>query len=220
MKKLVIFDFDGTLVDTITDVGICFNEALRQNGLPQHPLERFGSFAGGNLETVVSKMLQPGQVTEENITRVKTVYRGLYLDSDKPNTKPYPGIMPLLDELKKNGFLLAVNSNKGQALLDDMVGKMFPAGFFDAVVGYQEERPSKPDPYGVELICRVCGCTLADAVYVGDGKSDLDTAANAGIPCVFVLWGQGSPADRADSRAAARAEDSGQLRELLLHGLS
>ena len=213
MKKLFIFDFDGTVVDTITDVGLCFNEALRQNDLPQHPLKRFDSFVGGNLETVVSRMLPPDAVTEENITRVKTIYRSLYLASTKPNTKPYPGLMELLAELKAAGALLAVNSNKGQQLLDDMVEKTFPAGFFDAVVGYREDCPSKPDPYGVNLICEICGCT--DAVYIGDGKSDLDTAENAGIPCVFVLWGQGTEEDRKDPRAEARAADAAELRNIL-----
>lgn len=219
MRKLVIFDFDGTAVDTITDVGICFNEALRRNRLPQHPLEAFGRFAGGNLETVVSRMLPPDAVTEENITRVKTVYRQLYLNSDKPNTRPYPGIMELLQELKDAGFYVAVNSNKGQQLLDDMVAKMFPIGFFDAVVGYLESRPSKPDPWGVDLICQTCGCTRADAVYIGDGSSDIATAENAGIPCIFVRWGQGSAADWNDPRIALRVEDAAQLRTALLSGL-
>lgn len=216
MRKLIIFDFDGTAVDTITDVGICFNEALRLNRFPQHPLENFGRFAGGNLETVVSRMLPQDQVTDENITRVKTVYRELYLNSTKPNTKPYPGMMELMDSLKLAGFKLTINSNKGQALLDDMVEKMFPTGYFDSVVGYLEDRPSKPDPYGVDMICRVCGCTREDAIYIGDGKSDINTAANAGIPCVFVRWGQGSEADWEDSRIFARVETVQQLRQVLM----
>lgn len=216
MKKLIIFDFDGTLVDTITDVGICFNEALRKNDFPQHPLERFGSFAGGNLETVVSKMLPSDRITEENITKVKTLYRTLYLNSDKPNTKPYPGIIQLLNELKENGFSLAVNSNKGQELLDDMVSKMFPTSFFSSVIGYHESRPSKPDAYGVNLICEQSSCTLTDAVYVGDGKSDLDTAENAGIPCLFVLWGQSSEETKKDPRATARVQNAEELRSWLL----
>ena len=194
-KGLLIFDFDGTIVDTITDVGICFNEALRDCGLPTHPLKNFGRFAGGNLETVVSRLLPPNQVTEANITRVKTRYRELYLRSEKPNTRPYPGIWELLQSLKSEGFRLAVNSNKGQALLDDMVEKMFPEHFFDSVVGYLESRPSKPDPCGVEVIAQACGCGKKRAVYVGDGISDVRTAINAGIPCIFVTWGQGDKAD-------------------------
>lgn len=216
MNRLIIWDFDGTAVDTITDVAISFNEALRSNGFPEHPIKAFDRFVGGDLETVVSRMLPQGQITEDNITRVKTLYRKLYLASDKPNTKPYPGMMELMCELKEKGYRQAINSNKGQMLLDDMVSRMFPQGFFDAVVGYEESRPSKPDPYGVRMICQGCKMDISDAVYIGDGKSDIATAANAGIPCVFVTWGQGKPEDRNDVRIACVVENSDQLRSALL----
>lgn len=216
MNRLVIWDFDGTAVDTITDVALSFNEALRSNGFPEHPLRAFDRFVGGDLETVVSRMLPHGQITEDNIVQVKTLYRKIYLASDKPNTKPYPGVMELMCELKEKGYRQAINSNKGQVLLDDMVSRMFPLGFFDAVVGYEESRPSKPDPYGVQMICQHCEMDIVDAVYIGDGKSDIATAANASIPCVFVTWGQGKPEDRNDVRIACVVENSDQLRNALL----
>jgi len=214
--KLVIFDFDGTLVDTITDVGLCFNEALRQNGFPEHPLENFVQFVGGDLETVVSRMLPQKKVTNENITNVKTVYRKLYLTSPKPNTKPYPGMMQLLDALKEKDVRIAINSNKGQLLLDDMTAKLFPENYFDAVVGYSEDRPSKPDPYGVQMILDICACHREESVYVGDGRSDIDTAVNAGIPCVFVNWGQGTPQDKTDKRIFHSVDTAACLSDLLL----
>ena len=113
------------------------------------------------------------------------------MNSRKTNTRPYPGMWKLLHNLKMQGFLLAVNSNKGQILLDDMVARLFPQGLFDSVVGYLETRPSKPDPYGVAMIAQECGCGVDQAIYIGDGISDVQTAINAGIPCVFVTWGQG-----------------------------
>lgn len=216
MRKLVIFDFDGTLVDTITDVGICFNAALRQNNLPQHPLDAFGRFAGGNLETVISKMLPPDQITPENIDRVKVVYRKLYLESNKPNTKPYNGVLELLDILKNNGYYIAINSNKGQILLDDMVQKIFPPHYFDAVIGYDETRPSKPDPYGIDMICCACGLKRKDAIYVGDGSSDIATAMAAEIPCVFVTWGQGSAEDQLNPHISYIATTVDELQHILL----
>lgn len=215
MRKLVIFDFDGTLVDTVTDVALCFNTALAQCGYPQHPLAAFDRFVGGNLETVVSRMLPPQRCTQADIDAVKTVYRTRYLQSEKPNTRPYPGILELLTALKAEGFWLAVNSNKGQQLLDDMVDKLFPPAFFDAVVGYQEDRPSKPDPWGVDEICRRCGCSRFDAVYVGDGGSDIATAAAAGVPCVYVTWGQGSEETRRDPRIARTVADAAALEQAL-----
>ena len=215
MKKLIIWDFDGTLVDTLTDVALCFNEALRQTGFPQHPLAAFSGFVGGNLETVVSRMLPADKVNEENITRVKTVYRELYLTSDKPNTAPYEGVMALLYLLKQQGAALAINSNKGQALLDDMVEKIFPAGWFDAVVGYVEGVPSKPNPDGVFQICKTCQVPIEQALYIGDGASDLQTAQNAGVPCILVAWGQGTEKDRHDPRIYRCVQTVKELEQLL-----
>jgi phosphoglycolate phosphatase len=198
MRTLAIFDFDGTLVDTITDVALCFNRALAQNGYPQHPLKAFDNFVGGNLETVVSRMLPPNRNTQADINIVKTTYRTLYQADSKPNTKPYPGVMELLDVLHTQGVTLTVNTNKGQDLTDTLIRRLFPEGQFRAVVGYREEYPSKPDPYGINNICNLCGKKVADAIYIGDGRSDIETARNAGIPCVLVGWGQAKPADLAD----------------------
>ena len=214
MRKLIIFDFDGTLVNTVTDVAICFNKALEACGFPTHPIAAYDRFVGGNLETVVSRMLPADARASENIDRVKTLYRQLYLQSEKPNTKPYPGMTELLAELKTMGYRIAVNSNKGQLLLEDTVGKMFPPSYFDTVVGYVEDKPSKPNPYGVDEICRLCGCLREEAIYVGDGESDLATAANAGIPCVFVTWGQGDQLLAHDPRVYKTASSMEELGDL------
>lgn len=203
MKKLVIFDFDGTLVDTITDVAICFNGALAACGQPGHSLKAFDNFVGGNLETVVSRMLPPAAKEDAKIIdQVKTAYRERYLASDKPNTKPYLGVMEMIAMVQSSGAKLAVHTNKGQQLTDALVAKLFPDVPFCAVVGYDDTRPSKPDPDGVIRICQAAHCTLDEAIYVGDGKTDLDTAANAGIPCVLAAWGQTKPEDITDPRVA------------------
>ena len=191
MYKLVIFDFDGTLADTVEDVALCFNEALNQCGFPMHTIEEICDLVGGNLEVIISKLLPSRQASTENIDRVKKLYREIYYKSPKRNTHLYPGIMELLQELKKRNVQLAVNSNKGQDLLEQMVEKMFPEGIFDVVVGYSEKYPPKPDPCGVDMILEKCSCTAAETVYIGDGMSDIKTAQNAGVACIFVAWGQG-----------------------------
>ncbi len=191
MINLAIFDFDGTIVNTITDVALCFNQSLKENGFPEHPLEAFDGFVGGNLETVVSRMLPADSVTDENIDLVKLRYREIYSSSKKENTLPYEGVMDLLNKMKEDGWKLAINSNKGQKLLDDLTVELFPEGMFDSVVGYLETRPSKPDRYGVDLICKECNSKIENAIYIGDGMSDVKTAINAGIPCIFTEWGQG-----------------------------
>lgn len=218
MKKLIIFDFDGTLVDTITDVAISFNAALEAHGFPQYPIEAYSRFVGGNLETIISRLLPKGENTSANVDGVKKTYRTVYKNSSKPHTRPYPGMVELLCELKQKGYTLAVNSNKGQELLEDMVAKTFPPGMFDAVVGYLESRPSKPDPFGVDMICQACKMKRDDAVYVGDGASDIKTAENAGIPCVFVTWGQGTEQDRNNPYIWQLIQTEKQLREALMDG--
>jgi len=93
MRKLLIFDCDGTLVDTVKDVAICFNGALEYYGFPTYPIDDYGGIVGGNLETIVTRLLPENARTTENVEKVKTKYRALYSASDKPNTKPFEGIV-------------------------------------------------------------------------------------------------------------------------------
>lgn len=200
MRKLAIFDLDGTLVDSMTDVAICFNEALSQCGFSEHPIEDYAKFVGGNLEQVVARLLPTCSLRDENIQRVKTLYREIYLHSPKPNTKPYPGIYSLLDGLAQRGRMFAVNTNKSQALTDEIIKTLFINYDFIDVVGYREDIPSKPDPYGVNMILSKVQTLPAEAMYIGDGASDIETAWAAGVPMVLVTWGQGTAADKGDER--------------------
>lgn len=206
MRDLVIFDCDGTLVDTLYDVGLCFNEALARHGFPSYPLEEYGGFVGGNLEQIVSGLLPDDARAPENITAVKETYRELYRASPKPHTLPYEGIPQLLEELRGRGCILAVNTNKGQALADALLEKLFPDHPFEVIVGYEESRPSKPDAFGVRMICDAVGAGIERAVYVGDGESDRLTALNAQVPFVLVSWGQGDDSLRDAEGVAAVAE--------------
>lgn len=199
MRTLAIFDFDGTLVNTITDVALCFNRALELNGYPVHSVEKFDNFVGGNLETVVSRMLPPERCSAKDVDIVKKCYRELYQLHMKPNTKPYPGIIELLASLSEIDVALAINTNKGQDLTDCLVEKFFSSIQFSAVIGYDENHPSKPDPYGVNRILGLCGKNNSDAIYIGDGRSDIETARNSEIPCILVSWGQADASDFLDS---------------------
>ena len=203
-------------MDTIYDVALCFNGALTECGFPEHSIEAYNGFVGGNLETIVTKLLPEQDRTEYNIERVKKAYRSLYSNSAKKNTKPYAGIPEMLYHLKERGFTLAVNTNKGQILTDELLDKLFTKELFSAIVGYDESRPAKPDPFGVDLICRQCGMQREDAMYIGDGMSDINTADNAGIPCVFVTWGQGTENDRNDSRIYCVVDSVTELEQVIL----
>lgn len=187
--KLLIFDFDGTLADTIVDVVLCFNEALRINGFPEWRFEDIKKLIGGNLETIVSRMIPESDRNRETIDRVKQTYRELYMVSEKPNSRPYPGVLDMLVAIQEENVLLAVNSNKGQKLLDAMVANMFGDFCFCAVIGYDEAFPSKPDPDGVNRILSSCGLNTEQALYIGDGNSDRETARNANMDFSLATWG-------------------------------
>lgn len=210
--KLFIFDFDGTLVDTVKDVAICFNEALKFWGYSTKTVQEICSLVGGDLETIVSKLLPEDELNQDNIDKVKQKYRELYLASSKESSVPYNGICNLLDFIKQQGGMIAINSNKGQMLLDDMVKKIFPNYSFESIVGYTEGVPSKPNPYGVEKILHQTGVEKSDAVYIGDGKSDMLTAYNAGLSFIYVSWGQGD----LSSYNCFTAHNSNELKNLLI----
>lgn len=208
--KLAIFDFDGTLVDTLTDVALTFNAVLEGFGYPTHPVEDYERFVGGNLEQVIGRMLPKDRCGEADITRVKEAYRLAYATAKKPNTRPYPGIRAHLEALKNMEVRLAINTNKAQALIEPMAAQHFGDIPFVGICGYREDFPPKPAPDGVFELMGLAGANAEETVYIGDGESDILTAQNADIPLWFVTWGQGSAVDLADKRiafVAKKAED-------------
>jgi len=189
MKKLYIFDFDGTLVDTFSDAGIYYNKALEKYGFPTHPLEEYKYLLGGSLEEVVTRILPEEARTEENIYRVKTEYWDTYPKSEKKNTKPYPGIVKLLRDLQEKGCILAINTNKKQPMVETMCQNLFPNIHFSVIAGNSDLYPPKPDPGGVNMILEKCQVKKEDSIYIGDSQYDFETAKNAGIDAVLVTWG-------------------------------
>lgn len=211
MLKLMVFDFDGTLVDTMTDVALAFNQALARLGHPTHPVAAYERFVGGNLEQVISRLLPEDQREEQTVNQVKELYRPMYAESAKVNTKPYPGIPALLEALAAMGIALTVHTNKAQGLVNPMIAQHFPNIPFAAVVGYREDRPAKPCPDAVLHMMEAAGATARETAYVGDGESDILTAEAAGVPLLFVCWGQGNAISRQDPRIAMVAESPGEL---------
>lgn len=209
MKKLVIFDLDGTLVNTIEDVCHCFNVALERRGFSAREDAFIASLVGKPLETIICGLLPEG-ANADDVTRVAKMYREVYGASDKPNTKPYPGVVDMLNKLQDDGVALAVNSNKPHEVAVEVVAQMFP-GLNIAVSGYGNISSTKPDPEGAKLLMRETGIVSKDTVYVGDTVVDVDTAANAGIDCIIVTWGQGAPELYEDSRIAKTVGTAGEL---------
>ena len=194
MKKLAIFDFDGTLFDSVGDVIDCFNEALAIHNFPTLTYDEYIKCLGGNIDEIVSLVLNANS-TPENVEKVKKTYLDLYNPSPKAKTIPFPKAHECLKELQDNGVLLAVNSNRLDYSLNYFVDKFFGDIDFVLIEGHKEDCPSKPHPYGVNRIVEKANVNLNDAVYIGDSKTDNETAKNTGVDCIIVTWGYGNRKD-------------------------
>ena len=194
MKKLAIFDFDGTLFNTVDDVIINFNRALKANGFPTLTREEYIERLGGNIDEIVSLILNDRN-TPENIELIKREYGKLYADSKKENSKPFPDVLDLLMDLERKDVLIAINSNRTTPSIKQFVEKYLPDIDFLEIEGHNLDYPSKPSPFGVNRIIEKAGVSLDEAIYIGDSKTDIKTAQNAGIDCVIVKWGYGNQKD-------------------------
>lgn len=197
MKKLAIFDFDGTLFNTVDDVIINFNQALKANGFPTLTRDEYIERLGGNIDEIVSLILNDKN-TPENIELIKREYGKLYADSKKENSKPFPNILNLLRDLERKGVLIAINSNRTTPSIKQFVEKYLPDIDFLEIEGHNLDHPSKPSPFGVNRIIEKAGVSLDDAIYIGDSKTDIKTAKNAKIDCLIVKWGYGNQKDYED----------------------
>lgn len=189
MKKLVIFDLDGTLLDTIADLAAAANHALQKAGFPVYDTETIRTFVGNGISKLLERALPEGARTAENVERLRTDFVPYYDAHNAEQSKPYPGVAALLLRLQERGMMLAVASNKYQAATEKLVAHYFPAIRFVKVMGQREGVPVKPDPTIVFDIMEAAGVGKEDVLYVGDSGVDMQTAHNAGVDAVAVSWG-------------------------------
>ena len=188
--ELVIFDLDGTLIDTKQDVFTSFNKALVQCGHAPVEIGLLLSLLGKPLDDIVRGLLG-GTPPDEDIKEVGRVYKSIHASSEKPNTRPFPGIPQLCKTLQDDGILLAVNTNKPQESAISTLKQLLPEIDF-LVVGLGTVSTVKPDPQGVFDILTQLNVQVENALYIGDTGVDRDTALNAGVEYLIVDWGQGS----------------------------
>ncbi len=190
MKKLVIFDLDGTLLNTIADLGNTANHTLAELGLPQHTLDEYTLMVGNGMRKLVMRALPDDKASNDAFVD-STLARFLeyYAQHIDVYTKPYPGIPELINSLSTQGYKLAVASNKIQAGAERLIAKFFPGIDFVAVMGNSPRYPLKPDAALVEYIMKKAGTDRANTIMVGDSGTDIQTARNAGIPIIAVSWG-------------------------------
>lgn len=187
MKKLVIFDLDGTLLNTIYDLGEACNYALRKMGFAQHPIPAYNYMVGNGVRRLMQRA-QP-DADDATINKLLEHFKEYYDLHCADETKPYKGIPELLFDLTSRGVSVAVASNKYQAAVDKIIGHYFPDVPFVSIQGQQLNRPVKPDPSIVFTILSQHPTPKSEVLYVGDSAVDIETARRACVTSVGVTWG-------------------------------
>ena len=214
-NKLVIFDLDGTLLNTIGDLAAGCDEMLRQRGLPTHSFEDYCSFVGNGIMRLVERAL-PGELrTPEYVAAARRDFVNYYIDHIDLHTHPYEGIVELVEELAAQGCRLAIASNKFQAGTDKLIKKFFPAIDFVMVCGNREGVPLKPDTALVDMILEAAQVERSRCIMVGDSAVDILTAERAEIHSVGVSWGFRSRTELQEAGAEYIADSVAELRTIL-----
>lgn len=189
MKKLVIFDLDGTLLNTIADLAAATNHALASLGFPVHGEWLYPSMVGNGVAKLLERALPEDERNERNIEAMKSAFTNYYDEHLYDKTVPYPGIPEMIEDLSERGVSLAVTSNKYQEAVVRLISHFFPGGNFKAVLGHVDGLPTKPDPSVVFKALSICPTPKNDVLYVGDSGVDMETARRACIESVGVSWG-------------------------------
>lgn len=189
MKKLVIFDLDGTILNTISDLGTAANYALSKNGFPTHSLASYPFFVGNGVKKLIERTLPEDARKEETVDMLLADFKSYYNDHLAVFTKPYDGIVELMHNLKERGIKMAVASNKYQLAVDAIVSTYFSDIDFVSSEGQKDSVPIKPDPSIVFAILEKAGISKQETLYVGDSGVDMETARRACVDSVGVTWG-------------------------------
>lgn len=187
--KTYVFDLDGTLLDTLADLAASTNYALRSCGMPEHSQDDVRRFVGNGVRLLMERAV-PGGAANPAFEDAFESFRRHYMQHSLDTTRPYEGVPEMLEELKAGGCRLAVVSNKMMAATVELCRHFFPETIEVAIGEHEAEGiRKKPAPDTVFAALRQLGVGEDGAVYVGDSEVDVQTAQNAGLPCISVLWG-------------------------------
>ncbi len=189
MTKLIIFDLDGTLLDTREDIANACNYALKMCGCPERRLDEYNMLVGRGIMNLFRGALPEGMKDEEMALKMKSHFVPYYNEHIDDCTRPYPGIIGMLDSLAAKGIAFAVASNKYQEGTENLVRKYFSAYDFKCILGQRDGKPIKPDPEIVREAMAAAGAVEDETVYCGDSDVDMETGLNAGVRTVGVTWG-------------------------------
>jgi phosphoglycolate phosphatase len=185
--QTVVFDLDGTLLDTLEDLYRAVNAALESHSLPRRTRDEVRMFVGNGVEMLIRRAV-PAECDEETILSTLADFKAIYAAICKDNTKPYDGILPMLTALRDKGIRVAVVSNKFDAATKALCAEYF-GDLVEVAIGERAGVRKKPAPDTVYEALKELGVTAEGAVYVGDSDVDIQTAKNCGMPCISVTWG-------------------------------
>ncbi len=183
----VIFDLDGTILDTLEDLKSSVNFALEKNGLPLRTTQEIRAFVGNGIRRLIERAV-PANTESHILENCFLDFKEHYKEHSADNTKPYEGIISVLEYLKGEGIKLAVVSNKADFAVQNLIEEYFP-GIFHYAVGEKDGIRRKPCPDSVNDAIKNLGVSKEKAIYVGDSEVDIETARNTGVECIAVTWG-------------------------------
>ncbi len=213
--KLAIFDLDGTILDTLEDLADATNYALGAHGYPGRTIEEVRRFVGNGIRKLIERAV-PAGLAKEEIDRVHETFSAYYQQHCADKTRPYEGVLPLLERLRAAGCLTAVVSNKADTAVQPLCRRYYN-GLFDYAVGERAGIRRKPAPDSVQEVLRRLQVNPEEAVYIGDSEVDIQTAENAGLDSIIVTWGF---RDRAylESQGGRRFVDRPEEIEQIING--
>lgn len=190
MTKLVIFDLDGTLLNTMEDLAEACNYALRQCGCPERRIQEYNMLVGRGIFNLFRGALPEDRRTDDMVEMMNSHFIPYYNEHSRDRTRPYPGIIPLLDRISGKGTAMAIASNKYQEGTEQLVREYFGKYDFVKILGQRDGKPIKPSPEIVrEAMEAVPGVKPEEVVYCGDSDVDMQTGRNAGVRTIGVTWG-------------------------------
>lgn len=212
-RNIIVFDLDGTLLDTLEDLTNATNAALYYSGFPTYSTEEIRSFVGNGVKNLIKKAV-PENCSEEDFDTTFGYFKDYYGMHCKDKTKPYDGVLELMAKMKEKGYQMAIVSNKLDSAVKELNDQFF-CEFVTVTVGDQEGLNRKPHPDMVEEALRRMGEDKESAVYIGDSEVDLQTAVNSGLPCISVLWGFRNQDELEEAGATIFANTPDEVLELL-----